>query len=64
MTIRDHLERLLAWPTAAPFSVVEAARAALAEPVEPFGYFRADALGWTNCAETDEGAKPLYEGPQ
>ena len=22
---------------------------------EPFGYFRADALGWTDCAETDEG---------
>lgn len=30
---------------------------------EPFGYFRAEAFCWTDCAETDEGAKPLYEHP-
>jgi hypothetical protein len=30
---------------------------------EPFGYFRADAFGWTDCAETDENAKALYEYP-
>lgn len=29
----------------------------------PFGYFRAEPFGWTDCAETDEGAKALYESP-
>ena len=28
---------------------------------EPFGYFRAEPFGWTDCAETDEGAQPLWE---
>lgn len=28
---------------------------------EPFGYFKAEAFGWTDCAETDEGARPLYD---
>lgn len=30
---------------------------------EPFGYFRAEPFGWTDCAPTDEGARPLYEHP-
>ena len=30
---------------------------------EPFGYFRVDALGWSDCAATDEGAIALYERP-
>ena len=30
---------------------------------EPFGYFRALPMGWEDCAETDEGAIPLYEHP-
>jgi len=30
---------------------------------EPFGYFRAEPFGWTDCAETDEGAMALYEHP-
>ena len=34
------------------------------EDVSPFGYFRAEPFGWTDCAESDEGAKPLYEKPQ
>ena len=43
---------------------LEAAEKALAEPaVEPFGYFRAEPFGWTDCAPTDEGAKALYEVP-
>ena len=37
------------------------------EPVgklqEPFGYFKAEPFGWTDCAETDEGAIALYEVP-
>lgn len=28
---------------------------------EPFGYFKAEPFGWTDCAETDEGAWPLYD---
>ena len=30
---------------------------------EPFGYFRALPFGWEDCAETDDGAIPLYEHP-
>jgi|GEM_PF-4254419 len=30
---------------------------------EPFGYFRAEPFGWTDCAETDEGAIALYARP-
>lgn len=29
----------------------------------PFGYFRAEPFGWTDCAETDEGAIALYDRP-
>lgn len=31
---------------------------------KPFGYFRSEPFGWTDCAPTDEGAIPLYERPQ
>ena len=31
--------------------------------VEPFGYFKAEPFGWTDCAETDEGAIALYASP-
>ena len=31
---------------------------------EPFGHFRAEPFGWTDCAEDDEGAIALYERPQ
>ena len=33
------------------------------DTASPFGYFRAEPFGWTNCAESDEGARPLYEAP-
>lgn len=43
---------------------VDAAIAAQAkEGGEPFGYFRAEPFGWTDCAKTDEGAIALYEHP-
>ena len=43
---------------------IEALRTALAQgEQEPFGYFKAEPFGWTDCAETDEGAIPLYERP-
>jgi hypothetical protein len=33
-------------------------------PVQkPFGYFKAEPFGWTDCASTDEGAVALYEHP-
>jgi hypothetical protein len=28
---------------------------------EPFGYFKAEPFGWTDCAETDEGTVALYQ---
>jgi len=28
---------------------------------EPFGYFKAEPFGWTDCAETDDCAIPLYD---
>lgn len=36
---------------------------AIAQYKEPFGYFRAEPFGWTDCAPNDEGAKALYEHP-
>ena len=30
---------------------------------EPFGYFKAEPFGWTDCAETDDDAVALYEHP-
>ena len=33
------------------------------QATEPFGYFRAEPFGWTDCAATDEGAIALYERP-
>jgi len=32
--------------------------------VAPFGYFRPEPFGWTDCAKDDEGAIALYERPQ
>lgn len=28
---------------------------------EPFGFFRAEPFGWTDCSETDEGATQLFD---
>jgi hypothetical protein len=44
-------------------AAIAALTAAIAQAGEPFGYFRAEPFGWTNCAETDEGAIALYEHP-
>lgn len=43
------------------YSAWQAARRAQHSTPEPFGYFRADSFGWTDCAATDDGAKALYE---
>ena len=45
-----------AFYTAPPASQEQAA-------CEPFGYFRPEPFGWTDCAQTDDGAIPLYERP-
>ena len=43
---------------------IAAVKQALAQPEqEPFGYFKVEPFGWTDCAETDEGARALYEAP-
>ena len=42
---------------------IEAAVLAKLAQQEPFGYFRAEPFGWTDCAESDEDAVPLYAAP-
>ena len=34
-----------------------------APETEPFGYFRSEPFGWTDCAETDDGSIALYTAP-
>ena len=29
--------------------------------IEPFGYFKSEPFGWTDCAENDECAQPLFD---
>jgi hypothetical protein len=41
----------------------EAYHKAKCEQAEPFGYFKAEPFGWTDCVDTDEGAIALYELP-
>ena len=43
---------------------LEAEAAQALHDTEPFGYFKAQPFGWTDCAEDDDGAVALYEGPQ
>ena len=66
------LEALKIWEQMYPKSSASAYRApaitaikeALAQlEQEPFGYFKAEPFGWTDCAETDDDAKALYEAP-
>lgn len=33
------------------------------EEPEPFGYFKVEPFGWTDCAETDDGAIALFAAP-
>ena len=63
----EYLARLT-HPDGSPSYEVRALYAATPAPApaqdEPFGYFRAEPFGWTDCAEDDEGAIALYERPQ
>ena len=34
-----------------------------APEADPFGYFKSEPFGWTDCAETDDGAIALYTAP-
>ena len=36
----------------------------ISSSAEPFGYFKAEPFGWTDCAETDDGAIALYTARQ
>ena len=45
------------------FMLQQQAEAKSAAVREPFGYFKAEPFGWTDCAETDEGAIALYTTP-
>jgi hypothetical protein len=54
-------------PLAAHRAYARAIESATLEAVakqEPFGYFKATPFGWTDCAETDDGAVALYERPK
>ena len=53
--LRDANLALEATPAAAP--------APASSQDEPFGYFRAEPFGWTDCAADEEGAIALYERP-
>ena len=35
----------------------------ISSSAEPFGYFKAEPFGWTDCAETDDGAIALFDAP-
>ena len=35
----------------------------MTKDIEPFGYFKAEPFGWTDCAETDDGAVALFAAP-
>jgi hypothetical protein len=48
----------------AAFRAIESATLEALAKQEPFGYFKATPFGWTDCAETDDGAVALYERPQ
>ena len=61
-TIEDVRKRSGAWVPLYPHPPA-AAPAPASSQDEPFGYFRAEPFGWTECAETDEGAIALYERP-
>ena len=32
----------------------------MTKDIEPFGYFKAEPFGWTDCAETVDGAVALF----
>ena len=53
-------ERVMKSAAPAPADALATATA----PTEPFGYFKAEPFGWTDCGPDDEGAVALYEKPQ
>ena len=59
-------ERVMKSAAPAPVDALATGRQAQAHAVEqePFGYFKAEPFGWTDCGPDDEGAVALYERPQ
>lgn len=49
--------------TFSPASLRDFVKVLVPPEQEPFGYFKAEPFGWTDCASTDEGAIALYEHP-
>ena len=47
----------------APESLAATNPSQISSSAEPFGYFKAEPFGWTDCAETDDGAIALYTAP-
>lgn len=60
-SVRDLMKE--AWSIAFGAGCVHGSERLRAVQGEPFGYFRAEPFGWTDCAETDEGAIALYTHP-
>ena len=60
---RDVIEYVASW-IAAYRDKFSATPAPAPAQDEPYGYFRAEPFGWTDCAKDDEGAIALYERPQ
>ena len=51
------------WEDGDVFERIGAMKKQPAQQQEPFGYFKPEPFGWTDCAETDEGAIALYDRP-
>lgn len=47
----------------APEALASTNPSQISSSAEPFGYFKAEPFGWTDCAETDDGAIALYTAP-
>ena len=59
----DRMADLLQELADAPEVLTATNPAQISSSAEPFGYFKAEPFGWTDCAETDDGAIALYTAP-
>ena len=59
----DRMAALLQELLDAPEVLAATNSAQISSSAEPFGYFKAEPFGWTDCAETDDGAIALYTAP-
>jgi hypothetical protein len=59
----DRMAALLQELVDAPEALPATNPSQISSSAEPFGYFKAEPFGWTDCAETDDGAIALYTAP-